>query len=917
MINLNNSLNFIQTTIELDGVSEGRKRYFDYLEGTRTNPWTDRVMKRSLDKLAPGQVLVRRAIEPAALAIVEWFQDCLTGKAGPGSKAMYHLAPFFEKDPEDLMVGARQMAYLTLKVVLAHLHESRNACILTIAQHVHDELELEVFRQSKDAEGKEVKGLFFSCLNHMNNQSGNAKHKAKALRAMQKRVGIDTLKWDANTRATIGTRLFNIVAGLTGWVSQVEEYNGHVVVNGRRQSKSEVKLVPTPEFAEVLDQAHEATATLEPVFPPMVVPPKDWTDPYTGAYLTDELSRKVPLVKTSNPQLLKELAAFDLTAVYEAINTLQKVPYRVNKTLLATVNALIEARIEVPGLPAFKAQAVPTMPCEKADVETFKQTNPEEWKAWLKKAAKVYEHNLHPRRASDLIEVQRVLGVANDMKTYEALYFPLQMDFRGRVYPVSNYLHPQGNDLVKSLLEFSEGKALGEDGHIWLAIAGANTFAVKSKDDPWLLGRTGNPERSLDKCDFDTRYDWVVRNEEAILECAKNPLDCNFWHKADSPFQFLAFCFEWAGFKDSGADHVSHMPCPADGACNGIQHWAALMRCEVTAPKVCLVDTEEPGDIYSDVAEAARELVREDLVSEAAEDRALASFWLPKIDRSLMKRAVMTSPYGLTSYGMRQQFKKMLKDSDKGDSDFKQASKEFQTSALNYLNKVTERAMEVAVRSASVGMAWLKVVATALASDGIPINWTTPDGFPVWQGYPETTTTKVKTYLNGQFVLKTQAFAKKEDGTLDVSAVAEVKEKTGRGPAMIVSVKEPVPGKLSRSKNANSIAPNVVHSLDAAALRGMVLQAKALGVTGIMTIHDSFSTHACDYVKMASATRDTFVWLHTKDFLQTWFDEVTVAMSDERLAQLKAELVGKFGSVMPVKGSLDLEQVRYSEYFFA
>jgi DNA-directed RNA polymerase, mitochondrial len=48
------------------------------------------------------------------------------------------------------------------------------------------------------------------------------------------------------------------------------------------------------------------------------------------------------------------------------------------------------------------------------------------------------------------------------------------MDFRGRVYPIPPHLNHMGADLNRGMLEFSEGKPLGEEGLRWLKIHLAN-----------------------------------------------------------------------------------------------------------------------------------------------------------------------------------------------------------------------------------------------------------------------------------------------------------------------------------------------------------------------------------------------------------------------------------------------------------
>ena len=58
----------------------------------------------------------------------------------------------------------------------------------------------------------------------------------------------------------------------------------------------------------------------------------------------------------------------------------------------------------------------------------------------------------------------------------EAIYFPHQLDFRGRIYCIPSF-NPQGNDVTKGLLEFSEGLPIEDTtAAFWLAVQGANVW---------------------------------------------------------------------------------------------------------------------------------------------------------------------------------------------------------------------------------------------------------------------------------------------------------------------------------------------------------------------------------------------------------------------------------------------------------
>jgi DNA-directed RNA polymerase len=60
---------------------------------------------------------------------------------------------------------------------------------------------------------------------------------------------------------------------------------------------------------------------------------------------------------------------------------------------------------------------------------------------------------------------------------------------------------------------------------------------------------------------------------------------------------------DWVGFLDEGENFISTVPIALDGSCSGIQHYAALLRDEATGARVNILPSDEPADVYGDVAE--------------------------------------------------------------------------------------------------------------------------------------------------------------------------------------------------------------------------------------------------------------------------------------------------------------------------
>ena len=60
--------------------------------------------------------------------------------------------------------------------------------------------------------------------------------------------------------------------------------------------------------------------------------------------------------------------------------------------------------------------------------------------------------------------------IAKEFRDEPALYFPHNLDFRGRAYPMHGNLNHLGSDVSRGMLHFAEGRPLGERGLYWLHV---------------------------------------------------------------------------------------------------------------------------------------------------------------------------------------------------------------------------------------------------------------------------------------------------------------------------------------------------------------------------------------------------------------------------------------------------------------
>jgi len=133
------------------------------------------------------------------------------------------------------------------------------------------------------------------------------------------------------------------------------------------------------------------------------------------------------------------------------------------------------------------------------------------------------------------------LNIAQSFKNVNCLYFPHNLDFRGRAYPIPPHLNHMGADISRGILEFAEGEKLGENGLYWLKVHLAN-----------VMGK--------DKCTFDERIEFVNSMIDVIHRCAEDPRNHLEWIQTENPWQTLAVMKEVSKAIKSGnpENYITH-----------------------------------------------------------------------------------------------------------------------------------------------------------------------------------------------------------------------------------------------------------------------------------------------------------------------------------------------------------------------
>jgi DNA-directed RNA polymerase len=310
-----------------------------------------------------------------------------------------------------------------------------------------------------------------------------------------------------------------------------------------------------------------------------------------------------------------------------------------------------------------------------------------------------------------------------------------------------------------------------------------------------------------------------------------------------------------------------------DGSCSGLQHYSAILRDEVGGAAVNLVPGEKPSDIYTMVAKRAQ-VLSDGSLGGTNDDMARA--WVGKVGRKIAKQPTMTLCYSATKFGMKGQIESALRKLDEDGPYLPEGVDRYK--AAIYMADVVWDALGDTVVAAKSAMDWLKQVSDVAVQAGVPIRWTSPIGLPVMQDYREQIGQRVNVFVGGtRMELKLN---------LDSD-------------------------KISKRRQASGIAPNFVHSLDAAHLLSTVNLGTANGLKHFAMIHDSFGVHAADTSLLNAVLRESFVAQYTPPVLEQFRDEIV-----EQLEIAAPELVEKIPA-LPKVGTLDLDGVRGSDFFFA
>ncbi|EAA18788.1 DNA-dependent RNA polymerase-related [Plasmodium yoelii yoelii] len=580
---------------------------------------------------------------------------------------------------------------------------------------------------------------------------------------------------------------------------------------------------------------------------PMICKPKKWENDQGGMLLL-----KNNFIRY-NIKPLFNLNVCDMSRIKNIVSEIGNVGWKVNKEILHYIEYAYMNGKTIGKIPLNKNYNLPN----NIDLKNNNNNNEEIKKYYLLKEEIT---RLNKCLISERPTFLQKLAVAKTFKKNEQIYFPHNIDFRGRMYPLSPHLHHMGDDICRSLIVFSNGEEIGPNGLYWLKVHLANNFGK-------------------DKLNFKKRIEWVDQNINNIKKLKENPFEnLEFWGLADNPWQALAVSIDLINALNSSnpSKYKSNIPIQQDGTCNGLQHYAALGKDKDGGRAVNILPSDEPQDIYTVVLDIVINKIKNDIDNGdnknentnilTKSELANYCFKYNLLKRKVVKQTIMTICYGVTSIGAKNQVKGKIQNMIAKDTD-KNTINELSRYIANYIfesiSEIFKRAMII--------KKWFNNLSKITNDLNIPITWISPIGLPCEQPYRLGTRILVNT------------------------------------PLQSVSVTSYKNSLIHKNKQRLGFPPNFVHSLDASHL---IMTAEKMLIQNnfsFAAVHDSYWTHACNVDIMNKFIRDSFVTLYNKPILENIYQNFQMRL-------------GKFAEKIPPppeQGHLDISLVRHSQYFFS
>ena len=826
--------------------------------------------------------------KPIGALMWQWYQalmpaleaelaECRNLLSNPGSRDhdRYHYGPYLELLPLD-KIAANSILVTMVKMTnrshmrspdSQHLEIRLTSLTINLARAIEQECCMDAKKRQPSSQNK---GRSLNRLRHAISRQSKAQNKVKkSAKAEQKRQALlAQLEWPTDAKVKFGA----VLASKLMETAQLPVTRLHPRTREKitqmqpaflhrfkyEKGKKIGMLSPNPALIEKIES--EPLGSLIAKRMPMVVEPKPWTSWSNGGYMhySNPILRLPPGDQSGKDYFLAAYNKGDMGQIFAGLSALGEVPWKIH-------HGVFKTQVEAWNSGEAIANFAPLHPKLDVSSEPESSADPHARHKWLAemREAENKRTGLHSKRCFQNFQLEIGRSMVND-----TLYFPHNMDFRGRAYPIPPYLNHMGADNVRGLLVFAKGKEVGRHGLRWLKIH--------------LATVAGH-----DKASMTERIEFTEKHLDDIYDSVRNPLGGRrWWLKAEDSWQTLAACFELTEALDSPdpTKFVSHLPIQQDGTCNGLQHYAALGGDKIGAAQVNLEPGDRPADVYTAVAEA----VKQDVHQDALQGNTVAQKLDGRITRKCVKQPVMTNVYGVTWYGAKEQVQKQLEVIFPEVRKFDEVN---YPKMSQYIATKIFKSLGTMFGGAQAIQHWLGQCADRISTSITPeqvaeLTATSPAGLvdmkkrgrkkkdmPVSKAGSGTSEWDRTQQRSAKPLFKSTVVWTTPLRLPVVQPYRAMGSRTVNTSLQGITLQEPqVWHPVSKRKQLQAFPPNFIHSLDATHMMLSALRCKELGIT-FASIHDSFWTHACDVDRMSVALRDSFVEMHRDNIVGRLHEE--------------------------------------------
>ena len=393
----------------------------------------------------------------------------------------------------------------------------------------------------------------------------------------------------------------NVLAGIMSLVRSVCNESENIIIEQAPDSSWIVDF--TEDCKEEIILINNEISNKQNNYIPMVVKPiphNDLLDGEGGYYTLHSPLLKTPTKMSSVvPKAIRDVSMDSHKAFFTTINKLQDTGYVVDVWQLLMLERMKEEGITCHGF-EWDIDSIEKKARIETDLLILNTEKIYTEKGWVLsefKKKETFKSIFLPQVAKQRAALATI-ETAKDYFEFDAIYFPLFTDNRYRIYPyVTNGLSYQGNTLGKSLLSFSEGCIVNEEGleELWIQLGGflgedklkeplRATYAKQFKSMIWSMMEEGS---------FEFVRKAIELEDDTALEAIKFAKEV-----------YYASTNEW---------YVSSAICHKDSTSSGIQIGGLLQHDKGCAEGTNLInkDGTHIADAYKTVADKAVSTLQE------------------------------------------------------------------------------------------------------------------------------------------------------------------------------------------------------------------------------------------------------------------------------------------------------------------